>query len=411
MAGLYIHIPYCKTRCPYCDFFPQTRLTSRGRFEKTLIREMELRRSYLTGATVETVYFGGGTPSLFTPVQLGRILDSVHRLFPVSDNPEITLEANPDDVDRSFLKALLEAGINRLSLGTQSFTDEELKFLGRRHNARQNHQALKHAFAAGFTNISVDLIYGVPLSGNLPLSVEDIPDKEDACEHPLSDSGADDLLSDSVVVATDALVFNVKQIFSYPVTHLSAYHLTIEPGTPFGRMKEKGELRELDDQLSLRQFETLIRMTREKGMEQYELSNFSYPGYHSRHNSSYWQRKPYLGLGPSAHSYNTRQRHWSVAHLEKYMDAIGAGRLPLEEEHLSTRDHFNEHVITALRTAPGINLDEITQLYGQYYSNHLIQAGRAYLNNGQLVMENNHLKLSDRGKFISDAIMRDLMPG
>lgn len=374
MAGIYIHIPYCKTRCPYCDFFTQTDCSSLSRFEKALVREMELRRDYLAGAEVETIYFGGGTPSLFTPLQLGRILDAVYRLFPVADDHEITLEANPDDVDRAFFDGLLAAGINRLSLGIQSFIDEELRFLGRRHNARQNSQALEDATAAGFKNVSADLIYGIPLT----LSVE-------------------------------TLKRNLEYIFSYPITHLSAYHLTIEPGTPFGRMREKGELRELDEQDSLRQFETLIHFARKKGMEQYELSNFARPGYQSRHNSSYWQGKPYLGLGPSAHSYNTRQRHWSVAHLEKYMDAIEAGRLPLEEEQLTTRDHFNEHVITALRTREGISLDNITRLFGEDYRNFLVKAGKRYLDCGRLLMENNHLKLSDQGKFISDAIMRELM--
>ena len=396
MAGIYIHMPYCKTRCPYCDFFTQTSLASRSRYEKALIREMELRRDYLGDAQkVETIYFGGGTPSLFTPSQLGHIVEWVYRLFPVSDDPEVTLEANPDDVSLSFYHGLLSAGINRLSLGTQSFIDEELKFLGRRHNAAQNHQAIQQALEAGFTNISLDLIYG------LPLSVE---------EKTLSGVGLRQGLEPGRnALSVEAIVNNLTIIFSYPITHLSAYHLTIEPGTPFGRMKEKGALQELDEQDSLKQFETLIEFTREKGMEQYELSSFAWPGYHSRHNSSYWQRKPYLGLGPSAHSYNTRQRHWSVAHLKNYMDAIEAGRLPLEEEQLTTRDRFNEHVITALRTAEGINLEEITKLYGKDYRDYLVKAAKAYLDSSQLVMQNNHLKLTDQGKFISDAIMRELM--
>ena len=388
MAGIYIHIPYCKTRCAYCDFFTQTSLGSRSRYEKVLVREMELRRGYLEGARVETIYFGGGTPSLFTPEQIGRILASVHRLFPVSEKPEVTLEANPDDVSRSFYDGLLSAGINRLSLGTQSFMDEELKFLGRRHTARQNHQALEDAFAAGFTDISVDLIYG------LPLSVEGLPGKEGPRKHSLS---------------AKAIINNLNTIFSYPITHLSAYHLTIEPGTPFGRMKEKGDFRELDEQASLRQFETLINFTREKGMEQYELSNFALPGWHSRHNSSYWQRKPYLGLGPSAHSYNTRQRHWSVDHLKNYMEAIEAGRLPLEEENLYTRDHFNEHVITALRTREGIRLEEIEQHYGGDYKNHLLHAARKFLKEKKLVIQDGALRLSEQGMFVSDYILRELV--
>ena len=376
MAGIYIHIPYCKTRCPYCDFFTQTDLSSRSRFEEALLKEMKMRRGYLEGAPVETIYFGGGTPSLFAPGQLKRIVDAVYSLFHVEQDPEITLEANPDDVDRPFFDGILSAGVNRLSLGTQSFIDEELRFLGRRHNATQNHKALEDAFASGFKNVSVDLIYGLPIQAL---------------------SGEGNLLT------------NLQTFFSHPITHLSAYHLTIEPGTPFGRQKERGKLQELPEHISLQQFEQLIQFTREKGMEQYEISNFAYPGYRSRHNSSYWQRKPYLGLGPSAHSYNTRSRHWSVAHLKQYLEAIEHGQLPLEKEQLEMRDHFNEHVITALRTSEGINLDEAEKLYGKDYLEYLEKTARSFLDKGQLLKENNYLKLSRKGMFISDAILRELI--
>ena len=376
MAGIYIHIPYCKTRCPYCDFFTQTDLSSRSRFEEALLKEMKMRRGYLEGAPVETIYFGGGTPSLFAPGQLKRIVDAVYSLFHVEQDPEITLEANPDDVDRPFFDGILSAGVNRLSLGTQSFIDEELRFLGRRHNATQNHKALEDAFAAGFKNVSVDLIYGLPIQAL---------------------SGVGNLLT------------NLQTFFSHPITHLSAYHLTIEPGTPFGRQKERGKLQELPEHISLQQFEQLIQFTREKGMEQYEISNFAYPGYRSRHNSSYWQRKPYLGLGPSAHSYNTRSRHWSVAHLKQYLEAIEHGQLPLEKEQLEMRDHFNEHVITALRTSEGINLDEAEKLYGKDYLEYLEKTARSFLDKGQLLKENNYLKISRKGMFISDAILRELI--
>src|SRR6056297_1977417 len=221
MAGIYIHMPYCRTRCPYCDFFTQTSLDSRTRYEKVLIREMELRRDYLEGARVETIYFGGGTPSLFTPAQLGRILESVYRLFPVSDDPEITLEANPDDVSRPFYDGLLSAGINRLSLGTQSFIDEELKFLGRRHNAQQNISAIEYALEAGFKNISVDLIYGIPLSGSSPLSVEGLPGKEGPRKHSLSGRGANKnpLSGEGLSKINVELFKNLNTIFSYPVNH------------------------------------------------------------------------------------------------------------------------------------------------------------------------------------------------
>ncbi len=412
MAGIYIHIPYCKTRCPYCDFFTQTDLSSRSRFEEALLKEMEMRRGYLEGAAVETIYFGGGTPSLFTPVQLRRIVDAVYRHFHVEQDAEITLEANPDDVDRPFFDGVLSAGINRLSLGTQSFIDEELRFLGRRHNAAQNHRALEDAFAAGFKNVSADLIYGLPiqaLSGNSPLSGVGLHRREDPGKTPLSGGVANGSTPLSGGVAVAYLLTNLQTFFSYPITHLSAYHLTIEPGTPFGRQKERGALQELSEHISLQQFEKLIQFTREKGMEQYEISNFAWPGYRSRHNSSYWQRKPYLGLGPSAHSYNTRSRHWSVSHLKQYLEAVEQGHLPLEEEQLDRRDHFNEHVITALRTSEGIDLDEVEKLYGKDYLEYLVKTARSFLDKGQLLKENNHLKMSRKGMFISDAILRELI--
>jgi len=373
MAGIYIHIPYCKTRCPYCDFFTQTDQTTRPSYVEALLREMEMRRDYLSGARIQTIYFGGGTPSLLTPHELMRILDHIYGLFPVEEKPEITLECNPDDVDKDYFRAVYTSGINRLSLGTQSFDDRELAFLGRRHDATQNDNALEEALASGFENISVDLIYGLPGT------------------------------------TEGSLVDNLARAFAYPISHLSAYHLTIEPDTPFGRQLKDGQLKELPEEMSARQFQNLITYTRNQGMEQYELSNFAYPGYHSRHNSSYWQQKPYLGLGPSAHSYNTRNRHWNIPDLQHYLNSIHNNTLPLEEETLELRDHFNEYLITGLRTAQGISLEAVDRRYGNDYLEHLKHQAKPYIDSGKLILDDNCLRLSEEGKFISDSILREII--
>ena len=373
MAGIYLHIPYCKTRCPYCDFFTQTDQSSRGRFARALLREMALRHTYLGGEAIQTIYFGGGTPSLLEPGQLADIIRRIRDLFLITDDPEVTLECNPDDVDRDYFEGIKDAGINRLSLGVQSFSDQELRFLGRRHGASQNHRALEHALATGFENLSIDLIYGLP--GSTP----------------------------------DQWKQNLNSAFAYPVKHLSAYHLTIEPDTPFGRRKEQGELEEIDEQTSLRQFEILIEQARQYGMEHYELSNLALPGYRSRHNSSYWQRQPYLGLGPSAHSYNLTSRHHNIASLKLYMDGVMEGQPAMEEEILDKNDHFNDYLITGLRTREGISLDDIARRFGDPYKDYLLKAARTFIDTGRLLLDGSHLRLSDKGKFVSDNILRQLV--
>ena len=373
MAGIYLHIPYCKTRCPYCDFFTQTDHASLDRYTEALLREMELRKNYLDGEAIQTIYFGGGTPSRLSTEMLDKILRHIFDVYLVIDNPEITLECNPDDVDRDYLKKLGDTGINRLSLGTQSFSDQELFFLGRRHDASQNHSTLEQALAAGFDNISIDLIYGLPGSTN------------------------------------EQWQQNLDQAFAYPIKHLSAYHLTIEPDTPFGEKKEKGELQELDEQTSLQQFQMLIDHTRRHGMEHYELSNFALPGYRSRHNSSYWHRQRYLGLGPSAHSYNLTSRHQNIASLKFYMDGVMEGTPHIEEEILDQNSHFNDYLITGLRTREGIPLDEITRRFGDEYKDYLLKACRNFIDTGKLILDGHYLRLSDKGKFVSDSILRQLV--
>ena len=373
MAGIYLHIPYCKTRCPYCDFFTQTDHSSLDRYTGTLLREMELRSDYLDGESIQTIYFGGGTPSRLSPDMLDKILSRIFEGYLVIDNPEITLECNPDDVDRDYLKKLRDTGINRLSLGTQSFSDQELFFLGRRHDASQNHSTLEQALAAGFENISIDLIYGLP--GSTP----------------------------------EAWQQNLDQAFAYPIKHLSAYHLTIEPDTPFGDKKEKGELQELDEATSLRQFEMLIDHARRHGMEHYELSNFALPGYRSRHNSSYWRQQPYLGLGPSAHSYNLRCRHWNISNLKLYMDSVLEGKPVVEEEVLDVKDHFNEQIMTGLRTREGIDLESIVEHFGDSYRQYLLDASESFIETGRMVQDGQRLKLSENGKFIADSILTQLI--
>ena len=368
-----MHIPYCKTRCPYCDFFTQTDPSHRPDFVGALSGELELRRDYLEGAVVSTVYFGGGTPSLLSPLQLEGLMDKIRRLFHLEEDPEVTLECNPDDVDRDYLMAVRSAGVNRLSLGLQSFDDRKLAFLGRRHDARQNRVVLEEALAVGLDNLSIDLIYGLP--------------------------GSD----------TEVWKEDLERAFAFPIRHLSAYHLTIEPDTPFGRMKARGQLEEVDEQTSLGQFEVLIEYAAGRGMEHYELSNFCQPGYRSRHNSGYWQRRSYLGLGPSAHSYNLAARHRNISNLKQYMDGVTKGKPVMEEEVLDKSDHFNDQLITGLRTREGIGLDDIGRRFGDPYRDYLRRASRPFIDRGQLIFDGHHLRLSRKGMFISDAIMRELV--
>lgn len=373
MAGIYIHIPFCKSFCGYCDFYSITDNSLMDDLVQSVIREASLRSSYLEGETVETLYFGGGTPSLLGPAATARLISELKRNFPISDDPEITFEVNPDDVYEGMFGELKKAGINRISLGVQSWDDKRLRYLGRRHDSAQSARALEMVFREGIKNVSVDLIYGVP------------------------------------GMTTADLKADLEKTFTFPVTHLSAYHLTVEEGTRFGRMKKAGKLKETDEEISASMFSLLGRICGEHGFMHYEISNFAREGYISRHNSSYWKQVAYLGLGPSAHSFDGRSRQWNVSDVRKYIKAISNGEIPCEREDLDRITVFNEYVMTSLRTMWGIDLTHVEEFYDKELHDYLVNLSGKYIRYGLMKREKNTLVLTDQGKMISDNIIAELL--
>ena len=373
MAGIYIHIPFCKSFCSYCDFYSITDNSLKDALVQAVIRESSIRPSYLEGENVKTVYFGGGTPSLLEPATAAALISDLKKKFPFSDDPEITFEVNPDDVYEGLFIDLKKAGINRISLGVQSWDDKRLRYLGRRHDAAQSARALDMVFREGIKNVSVDIIYGVP------------------------------------GMTTADLKADLEKTFAFPVTHLSAYHLTVEEGTRFGRMKKEGKLKETDEETSASMFSLLGKVCREHGFIHYEISNFAKEGYISRHNSSYWKQVPYLGLGPSAHSFDGRSRQWNVADVRKYVKAISSGEIPCEREELDRITVFNEYVMTSLRTMWGIDLTHVEEFYDKELHDYLVNLSGKYIRYGLMKREKNTLVLTDQGRMISDNIIAELL--
>ena len=373
MAGVYIHIPFCKSFCSYCDFYSITDNSLKEALVQALIREASLRSSYLEGEKVETVYFGGGTPSLLEPATAEEIITALKGRFSFAEDPEITFEVNPDDVYEGLFRSLKEAGVNRISLGVQSWDDRRLRYLGRRHDSAQSARALEQVFSEGIANVSADLIYGVP--GMTPADLR----------------------------------VDLEKTFSFPVTHLSAYHLTVEEGTKFGRMKKEGKLKETDEEISASMFTLLGNLCREHGFIHYEISNFAKEGFISRHNSSYWKQLPYIGLGPSAHSFDRRSRQWNVSDVRKYIRAINAGEIPCEREELDRITVFNEYVMTSLRTMWGIDLQHVEEFYDKELHDYLVNLSGKYIRYGLMKREKNTLVLTDQGKMISDNIIAELL--
>ena len=373
MAGIYIHIPFCKSFCSYCDFYSITDNSLKDALVQAVIRESSLRSSYLEGEIVETVYFGGGTPSLLEPATAANLISDLKKKFPFSDDTEITFEVNPDDVYEGLFIELKKAGINRISLGVQSWDDKRLRYLGRRHDAAQSARALEMVFREGIKNVSVDIIYGVPGMTSADLKAD------------------------------------LEKTFAFPVIHLSAYHLTVEEGTRFGRMKKEGKLKETDEETSASMFSLLGKVCREHGFIHYEISNFAKEGYISRHNSSYWKQVPYLGLGPSAHSFDGRSRQWNVPDVRKYIKAISSGEIPCEREELDRITVFNEYVMTSLRTMWGIDLTHVEEFYDKELHDYLVNLSGKYIRYGLMKKEKNTLVLTDQGRMISDNIIAELL--
>lgn len=373
MAGIYLHIPFCKKRCIYCDFYSSTRSDLRERYVEALCSELEQRIHYLNKEPVTTLYFGGGTPSQLTIGQLQRIFDCLSRLINLQELEEVTLEANPDDLTPAYVEGLSTLPINRLSMGIQSFDDRMLQLLNRRHTALQAIEAVARCREAGFQNLSIDLMYGLP--------------------------GQDE----------EGWARDLRQAVALNVEHISAYHLSIEEGTPLHRLWAAHRLDEADEELSVRLFEMLTTTLQQAGYEQYEISNFCLPGRHSRHNSSYWHGIPYLGCGASAHSFNRTSREWNIASIEHYIEGITNGQRAYEQENLDKNTRYNETVMTALRTREGLSLSLLSRQFDNSYYNYCLRMAHPHLEAGLMEISNDCLRLTHKGIFVSDAILTDLM--
>ncbi|MBO5685464.1 MAG: radical SAM family heme chaperone HemW [Alistipes sp.] len=367
MAGIYYHIPFCKRICSYCDFYRTTRTAQLPALIEAMCREVADNRDYLHGETIRTRYFGGGTPSLCTPEQLKRLLDTTADHFDCSEVEETTLEANPDDLNPIYLSALREIGIDRLSIGIQSFDDDCLRLMNRRHTAEQAIRVVKEAQAAGFDNLTIDLIFGVPNFGR------------------------------------EVLLRNIDTALSLGVQHISAYLLSIEPRTRFGTMAAKGELHETPDTQCEEEFMLLHERLTEAGFEHYEISNFARSGCRARHNANYWQGVPYLGIGPAAHGFDGRSRRWNVASVERYL----AGE-PAEEEQLSTTDRINEYLMTRLRTTDGFSLADFEMRFGEPARKQLEQDARQEIAHERLFSTDERLFIPAQRMLVSDDIISSL---
>ena len=371
MAGIYIHIPFCKQACHYCDFHFSTNTSIRQELISCMLGEILLQQNYLQ-EEVTSIYFGGGTPSLLTAEELDRLLSSVHRTFTLAKNCEVTLEANPDDLSLIKLNEFNAIGINRLSIGIQSFQDKILKFLNRAHTALTAKESIRLAREAGFKNISIDLIYAIPEQ------------------------------SDSEWIS------NVDQALALDPEHISAYSLTIEEKTAFGKWSVQGILKPVDDEVAARQLEQLIDKLETAGYEHYEISNFSKPGFYSRHNSSYWKQQKYLGIGPSAHSYNLISRQFNVSNNHLYIHSLKKSKIPFEIEVLSGDDHVNEYLLTTLRTVWGADIQKLKNDFHYDIMSVHSEFIRNLVEKNLAVIENNFLKLTRDGKLLADKISSDL---
>jgi oxygen-independent coproporphyrinogen III oxidase len=371
MAGIYVHFPFCRKKCHYCNFFSTPSSKHRDVFVPSLLKEIELQKDYID-EEVKTIYFGGGTPSLLNGDEINRIIESVYQNFNVSATPEITMEANPDDINPEKVKQIRLTAVNRFSLGVQSFFAPDLKYLNRTHEEDQSECAIKSLQDGGLTNVNIDLIYGTPSLGmghwkeNLNKSVE------------------------------------------FQIPHISAYALTVEPHTNLDVLINKSKLQPVSEAETINQFKYLMGFMKEKGFLYYEISNFCRPGFESQHNSAYWNGTPYLGLGPSAHSYNRISRQWNIANLENYIESINQNKVPFETEILTKDQKYNEYIMTSLRTSRGINTLFVKTEFGTDYFNYLEKTLQKYTDSSWIVIEDTVISLTDEGKLFCDMISSDL---
>jgi oxygen-independent coproporphyrinogen III oxidase len=372
MAGVYVHIPFCKQACYYCDFHFSTNQDKRGEMVAAIVQEVRLQRHYLSGEIVETIYFGGGTPSLLTPEEISSVTQAIRTTMQVSPDVEVTLEANPDDLSYQKLSELFKAGINRLSIGIQSFDNSVLQYLNRAHDAASSFQCIEDARKAGFTNLSIDLIYAIPMQDD------------------------------------EAWTKNIAYVLDLKPEHVSAYSLTIEEKTTFGRWAAQGKLKIASEENAAVQLELLVKKMELAGYEQYEVSNFCRPGFISKHNSSYWKQKKYLGVGPSAHSYNGYSRQHNINNNHLYLQSMALGKIPSTVEVLSREDQINDYLLTTLRTSWGTDFQklreqldyDIMEIHGKYIEE-LVAQDLAYFENDTFI-------LTRKGKMLADKISSDL---
>ncbi len=370
MFGIYIHIPYCYSKCGYCDFYSIIRLTDKNDFIVALTAEINQRCKEINDLPT-SIYFGGGTPSMLSLDDFKRIFDSLRTHFDFSAVKEITVEVNPDDVTLSFIEGLAKLGVNRISMGIQSFNNRLLKFMNRRHNNVQAVNAVKNIKDAGISNISIDLIYGIP------------------------------------GMQQSEWVDSIEQAIALNVPHISAYHLTFEPNTPFYKRLQNQEIQEINDEDSVTQYQTLVDVLKQNGYIDYEISNFCKPNFESKHNSNYWTGNSYLGLGPSAHSYHKNVRRWNISDLTTYITKIESNEPIFENESLSENDVYNETIMLSLRTKRGLNLEAFTGQYSQKYQDYFNDILKCKLSSKEVIIQNGFLSVTDKSKFLTDKIISD----
>lgn len=371
MSGIYIHIPFCKQACHYCDFHFSTSLKKKDEMVLALAKEIVLRKNEFKDEIVETIYFGGGTPSILEIVDLRFLIDAVYKSYNVVENPEITVEANPDDLTEERLIELSKNKVSRLSIGVQSFFEDDLRLMNRAHNSEEAKKCLEIA-TKHFDNISVDLIYGIPEMSN------------------------------------EKWLQNIETALSFRVPHISSYALTVEPKTALHTFIQKGIIPQPDDDVAQEHFHLLVDKLTSNGFIHYELSNFGKENYFSKNNSSYWLGKKYIGIGPSAHSYNGISRSWNVSNNTQYLKSLAENQLPSETETLTQTDRYNEYIMTGLRTIWGISLERIEQEFGKTYLDYLSQQAEKYIEDHLLFVDENILRTTKSGKFLSDGIASDL---
>ena len=367
MAGIYLHIPFCKSKCAYCNFFSVVSEKQRAGFLEALKKEAVLRKDYLGGEEVRTIYFGGGTPSLLSPSEIADIIEVLRNNYKVIENPEITLEANPDTISKASLSEYKSMGINRLSVGIQSFFDDDLQYLSRKHDSKHALQVLDWAKNAGFQEVTLDLIYGIP------------------------------------TLTDEKWRKNLEIFVSTGFNHLSAYALTVEEKTALGQRINKGEAAPVDEDATIRQYQILTEMAENQGFEHYEISNFARPGHYSKHNTIYWKEEKYLGLGPSAHSFDSVSRQWNVASVKDYCENYS-----FEREELTLDDRYNEYIMTSLRTMWGVDLDYIKSNFGEGYVKKFKKQTKKYILSGKIFQKGEKFILNDNGMLFADGIAAEL---